>query len=183
MGRDKLSMDVGGVPLLERVRIALSATCDEVLIVGSPAQAPPGVRPVEDLRPGREGPLAGIEAALTAAGHRRVFVAAGDMPFVSERLVAHALGLLLDGSYPAVVPRHEGREHPLCAAYDARLALPLLRRALEGGERAARAFLAGLEGVRYVEEDELRGLGDPTILLMNVNTPEDLARARAHGDR
>lgn len=182
MGRDKLRLVVAGAPLLERVRAALATHCDEVLLVGPTDPAPPGVRPVADLRPGREGPLAGIEAALAAAGHRRVFVAAGDMPFLAAKLVAHVLGLL-DGSPPAVVPRHGGREHPLCAAYDARLALPPLRAALDGGGRSVRAFLAGLGGVRYVEGDELAGLGDPALLLMNVNTPEDLARARALAGR
>jgi hypothetical protein len=42
-----------------------------------------------------------------------------------------------------------------------------------------REFLEGLAGVLYVEEKELRSFGEPDLLLTNVNSPEDLARARA----
>ena len=45
--------------------------------------------------------------------------------------------------------------------------------------RAAREFLRGLDAVAYVPAAELRSLGDPELLLMNVNSPEDLARARS----
>ena len=44
--------------------------------------------------------------------------------------------------------------------------------------RAAREFVRGLDAVVYVPEEELRSLGDPNLLLMNVNSPEDLRRAR-----
>jgi hypothetical protein len=40
-------------------------------------------------------------------------------------------------------------------------------------------LLENLPGVRYVGEEELRRFGDPNLLLTNVNSPEDLARARA----
>jgi molybdopterin-guanine dinucleotide biosynthesis protein A len=178
MGRDKLSLKIGGLTLLERVNAALSSRCEEVLIVGSSAETLPGARLIPDLRRGRGGPLFGLEAALVASRHPLVIVAAGDMPFLAGELVGYLLGLM-SGSVPAAVPRAGGREHPLCAAYDARLVLPPLREALDGGERAARAFLGNLQGVRYVDETELSLFGDPEVLLMNVNTPADLARARA----
>jgi len=56
--------------------------------------------------------------------------------------------------------------------------LPRLRSALDGGARAAREFLRGLDAVVYVRGAELRPLGVPDLLLMNVNSPEDLLRAR-----
>ena len=65
MGREKLSLEVDGVPLIEHVRTALSARCQEVLVVGGDGLA--GVRYITDERPGRQGPLAGIEAGLAAA--------------------------------------------------------------------------------------------------------------------
>lgn len=180
MGRDKLPLTVGGVPLIRRVHDALAAHCDEILVVGGEG-APPGLpntRCVPDLRPGREGPLAGMEAGLEAARHRRVFVAAGDMPFLPGDLVGHLLKRLGEGGARAVVPRHEGL-HPVCAAYD-RGILPEIRAALDDGVRAVWRFLEGVEGVLYADEG-LRDFGDPDIYLMNVNSPEDLERARAHG--
>ena len=175
MGRDKLLLDVGGATLVERVAAALSARCGEVILAGRET-APPGVRAVGDARPG-QGPLAGMEAGLAAARHPLVFVAAGDMPFLCPELVDHLLGVLQKRGSPAAVPDDGGRTHPLCAAYS-REVLPRLRFALDGGVRAAREFLGGLDGVAYVPAAELRELGDPDLLLMNVNSPEDLARAR-----
>lgn len=176
MGRDKLLLHVGDETLVGRVAGALSARCGEVILVGRDA-APPGVRAVGDDRPG-QGPLAGMEAGLAAARFPLVFVAAGDMPFLSAELVAHLLGVLRDRGAIAAVPDDGGRTHPLCAAYS-RGVLPSLRSALDGGVRAARVFLRGLDGVVYVPEAELRSLGDPDLLLMNVNSPDDLARARS----
>ena len=176
MGRDKLLLRVGGETLLERVSSALSARCEEVILAGRGA-APPGVLAIDDSRPG-QGPLAGMEAGLAAARFPLVFVAAGDMPFLSAGLVDHLLGIVLDREALAAVPEDGGRTHPLCAAYS-REVLPRLRSALDGGVRAARGFLDGLEAVVYVPKAELLPLGNPDLLLMNVNSPEDLARARS----
>ena len=176
MGRDKLLLRVGGEALVERVSGALSARCGEVILAGG-GKAPPGVRTVGDERPG-EGPLAGMEAGLAAARFPLVFVAAGDMPFLSTGLVDHLLQVLRDRGALAAVPDDGGRTHPLCAAYS-REVLPRLRSALDGGVRAARGFLDALDAVVYVPEAELRFFGEPDLLLMNVNSPDDLARARS----
>jgi molybdopterin-guanine dinucleotide biosynthesis protein A len=176
MGRDKLLLEVGGETLVGRVAGALSARCGEVILAGG-GTAPPGVRAVGDERPG-QGPLAGMEAGLAAARFPLVFVAAGDMPFLSADLVDHLLNTLQDGRTLAAVPDDGRRTHPLCAAYS-REVLPSLRSALDGGVRAAREFLQGLDTVAYVPEAELRSFGDPDLLLMNVNSPEDLLRARS----
>jgi molybdopterin-guanine dinucleotide biosynthesis protein A len=99
------------------------------------------------------------------------------MPFLRPELVDYLIRVLLDRGSPAVVPDDGRRTHPLCAAYS-REVLPRLRSALDGGVRAAREFLRGIDGVAYVPAAELRNLGNPDLLLMNVNSPEDLARAR-----
>jgi molybdopterin-guanine dinucleotide biosynthesis protein A len=151
--------------------------CEEILVVGRGGPVSARCRHVPDLRSGREGPLAGIEAGLSAARHRCVFVAAGDLPFLPSDLVGHLLGLL-SARVLAAVPFSGGRLHPLCAAYDRELR-PAVSAALDRNVRSARGLLEGLSGVRYVEDHELWHFGDPELLLMNVNSPEDLARARA----
>ena len=176
MGREKLVLEVGGVPLLKRVHRALSGRCAEVMLVGEGPAVLEGVRRVPDARTGSEGPLAGMETGLAAAANRLVFVAAGDLPFLPGGLVGFLLVRLEERDACAVVPRYEGRTHPLCAAYDRRI-LPLVRSALDGGVRSVREFLGALDPVEYVE-DELRRFGEPDLVLMNVNSPEDLDRAR-----
>jgi molybdenum cofactor guanylyltransferase len=177
MGRDKLLLEVGGVPLLRRVHAALEGRCAEMILVGGGPAWLEGVRHVRDERTGGQGPLAGIEAGLAAAECQLVFVAAGDLPFLPAELVGFALEHLEERSARAVVPRHGGTAHPLCAAYDRRI-LPRVRSALDGGVRSVREFLDSLDRVDYVES-ELKRFGDPDLYLMNVNSPEDLDRARA----
>ncbi|HEX2182643.1 MAG TPA: molybdenum cofactor guanylyltransferase [Rubrobacteraceae bacterium] len=176
MGRDKLTLEVGGVPLIRRVHAALSASCEDVILVGRNTSPLEGVRLVPDKRVGRLGPLAGMEAGLAAARYRPVFVAAGDLPFLPTELVGYLLERLEEPGACAVVPRHGGRTHPLCAAYD-REVLPAVRSALDRGVRSVREFVGTLDGVEYVEGG-LRRFGDPDLFLMNVNSPGDLARAR-----
>ena len=176
MGTDKLSMEVDGLPLVDRVYGVVAAKCREVLVVGG-GPAPTGARRVTTERPDRQGPLAGIEAGLAAAKRPLVFVAAGDMPFLSGPMVGYLLERLERVGADAVVPRYGGVDHPLCAAY-ARPLLPRVGAAIDEEVRSVRVFLRGLDRVEYVE-DELRRFGDPDLLLMNVNTPEDLQRARS----
>lgn len=180
MGRDKLALTVGGVPLIQRSYSALANRCEEVLIVASeesPQDYGIPAHSIVDLRPGRKGPLAAMEAGLAAARNDHVFVAAGDAPFVPEELVGFLLEHLCKDGVRAAVPRYGGRLHPLCAAYE-RDVLAELSFALNIGVHAVRDFLESIEGVRHVE-DELEQFGDPEIFLMNVNLPEDLKRARS----
>jgi molybdenum cofactor guanylyltransferase len=176
MGHEKLSLEVGGLSLIEHVKNALSASCQEVLVVGGDAIGLEEVRYVSNERPGRQGPLAGMEAGLAASQFEHVFVAAGDMPFLSQTLVSYLLERLGRGGVVAVIPRHGGRSHPLCGAY-ARALLPRVSAALDGGTRAVHDFLEWTGGVEYMGE-ELRRFGEPDLLLMNVNSPRDLERAR-----
>ncbi len=177
MGRDKLSLEVEEVPLLRRVYDALADRCTEIVVVGEGGVPLEAARRISDARPGAQGPLVGLETGLAAVTNRLVFVAAGDMPFLSGDLVAYLLERLEEREAFAVVPRHRGKIHPLCAAYD-RAVLPRVRTALDEGIRAAHGFLETLDKVEYVEEG-LRQVGDPDIFLMNVNSQEDLDRARA----
>jgi molybdopterin-guanine dinucleotide biosynthesis protein A len=176
MGRDKLLLEVGGVSLLRRVKDAISALCEDVILVGHSAASLEGVRRIPDERSGRQGPLAGLEAGLAAARHRPVFVAAGDLPFLPTELVGALLERLEQAGACVVVPFHGGRLHPLCAVYD-RGVLPDVRSALDREVRSVSEFVGTLDRVEFVEE-ELRRFGDPGLFLMNVNSPEDLARAR-----
>jgi molybdopterin-guanine dinucleotide biosynthesis protein A len=159
MGREKLSLEVGGVPLIELVADALTGCCQEVLVIGDGGVRLEGVRYITGERPGGLGPLAGMEAGLASARYPLTFVAAGDMPFLTQSMVGYLLGRLARGGVLAVLPRYRGRIHPLCAAY-ARTLLPRLGTALDSGVRAAHGFLEGVSEVEYVGE-ELRRFGDP----------------------
>ena len=73
-----------------------------------------------------------------------------------------------------VAPRWQNRWHPLCAAYAPGVLEPLQAR-LDAGDLRLQAFLD--EWATPIGEAELRDYGNPDRFLLNVNTPEDLARA------
>jgi molybdopterin-guanine dinucleotide biosynthesis protein A len=183
MGRDKLPMTVGGVSIIRRVYDVLREACDEVIVVGAEEAygLPEGTRGVRDLRShdgfSGAGPLAGLESGLHHARYEATLVAAGDMPFLSLDLTCELLRRLCEGNAYAVAPRVGGLMEPLCAAYS-RHALGAVGGALDEGVRAMRDLLGLLPEVEEVSEEEVREFGDPGLLLMNVNSPEHLARAR-----
>ncbi len=183
MGRDKLSLDIGGATLIQRTYEALAKTCDEVLISTS-EKSPRGyglsARIVRDFRPGQKGPLAAMEAGLAAAVNDHVFISAGDVPFIPEELIHFLLQAVAEDGVRAAVPRYDGRLHPLCAAYRKDV-LVELSFVLNLGVRAVHEFLESIEGVLCVEDD-LGRFGDPEMFLMNVNSPEDLEWARSMSD-
>ncbi|MEZ5331675.1 MAG: NTP transferase domain-containing protein [Thermoanaerobaculia bacterium] len=124
-------------------------------------------RDLPDLRP-RQGPLAGLEAALAAAEGRDVFLLACDLPAVDRALVRRILdrpdSFGHDAAEARVAVDEEGLQ-PLCALYSSTCA-PLVRNSLDRGERAARDLLAVLR----VTAVEAGGQ------LVNLNTPDDWAR-------
>jgi molybdopterin-guanine dinucleotide biosynthesis protein A len=175
-GVAKSSLVVGGRSIAERQLEALRATFPRVLVVANDAGpwAGLGVEVVPDRFVGA-GPLAGVHAALVAtAAHAGVVCVAGDMPFVAPGLLA----LLRDHApeSAAVVPRVAGRPEPLLARWS-REALPLVEARLAAGERAVHAVFAAL-ATAWLDEPALRAV-DPTLRsFANVNTPEELRRAR-----
>ncbi|HEX6127999.1 MAG TPA: molybdenum cofactor guanylyltransferase [Candidatus Limnocylindria bacterium] len=177
MGRDKASMVVGGVTLLQRAVATLQAVCDEVMVVvardSAPAGLPPDVRIVVDRVPDA-GPLGGLEAALAAAIHELVVVVAVDMPDLSDAVLSAQLAMA--ETHPDLeaitLPRQgfPGGE-PLHAVYR-RATLPRVTALLASGERRMGATLAGLR-VGKLPAETLGRLDPRDVSARNLNTPEE----------
>lgn len=170
---------VGGRRIIDRVAESLSAVTDDLwLVANDPAAAAwlPNARLGADLVPGAGG-LGGIHAALHHA-QSAVLVVAWDMPFVPEQLLAR-LRALGDGADVAV-PESGSRRglEPLCAFY-APSCLPAIERSLQEGDRRVVGFHAHVRVARLPAGD-VAAFGDPDMLFLNVNTPDDLVRAEAH---
>jgi molybdenum cofactor guanylyltransferase len=180
-GQDKAAILLDGETLLERVYRRVAALADEVVIVLRPDQelAPPLVAAtqsaviVHDL-PGHTGVLAGMAAGLEAAKHEWSLLVACDMPFVQASLVRY-MWSLREG-WDIVVPRLEVGLEPLHALYHRRC-LSSIHDALAQGRRRVIGFYEPLR-VRYVDEDEIARYDPRRLSFFNINTPEDLIRAR-----
>jgi molybdopterin-guanine dinucleotide biosynthesis protein A len=178
-GLPKGLVEVGGRRVIDRVVEALShATDDLLLIANDPAAGEwlPGVRMASDVRSG-EGSLGGIHAAVVRAG-RPVLVVAWDMPFVPGALLLELREL--GASADAAVPESGSRRgiEPLCAYYSPACAQPIERR-LDQGDRRVIGFYDDVRVAR-LDAAAVSRHGDPAILFMNINTPDDLTIAEQH---
>lgn len=180
-GRAKGLERVGGMRIMDRVAAALRAAADELLIVANDPEAGawlPETLCVRDVRPG-EGSLGGIHAALVHA-RAPVLVVAWDMPFVSAALLTR-LRTLGEEGHDAVLPESDSSRRgvePLCAWYAPACEAAIARR-LDEGDRRVVSFLEDVRAAT-LPVDAVRAYGDPAVLFMNVNTPDDLRRAEAH---
>ena len=170
---------VGGVRIIDRVATALSDVTDDLLLVANSPEAAnwlPGVRTGADIVPNAGG-LGGIHAALHHA-QSAVLVVAWDMPFVPSGLLARlrALGDAADVAVPESGSRR-GVE-PLCAFY-APSCLPAIDHSLAENDLRVVGFHSSVRVAR-LPAVEVSAFGDPELMFMNVNTPDDLGVAEAH---
>jgi molybdopterin-guanine dinucleotide biosynthesis protein A len=170
LGRAKAGVLLEGETLLGRA-IRLTKPLGEVWVVGDgrPLPLPPGVGMVTDLFPGK-GPLGALYTGLLLSPSPYALALACDMPFISPELLGHVLSLA--PGYDSVVPRAGELLEPLHAVYSRRC-LPVMRELLCRGKLSLLEVFPRVK-VRYVEGRET----GETLPFFNINTPQDLERAR-----
>ena len=174
-GATKPLLEIDGRAVADRQLAVLRPIFPRLLVVANdpgPWRAR-GVEVVPDRVAGA-GPLAGISAALEAAGDAEsVVCVAGDLPFLSPALMT----ALRDGApeADALAPRPAGRAEPLCARYAVR-ARTVVDARLAGGRFALHELLAELATV-WLDDAALAALDPDGSSFINLNTPDDLRRA------
>ncbi len=174
-GATKPLLEIAGQAVADRQLAVLRPLFPRLLVVaGDPApwQAR-GIEVIPDRVAGA-GPLAGLSAALAAAGDGEAVVCvAGDLPFLSPALLT-ALRDRAAGA-DALAPRPAGRAEPLCARYAVRARATVDAR-LAGGRLALHELLAELATV-WLDDLALAALDPDGLSFVNLNTPDDLRRA------
>ncbi len=176
MGRNKALLTLDGDRLIERVVQALVPLTDDILVVSNDPEPYRflNLPIIPDVRPGY-GPLMGLYSGLMAARGELALLVAVDMPFLTSEFLGFLVSLA--PGYDVVIPRAHERLHPLCAVYRRDVCLPAIAQAIARGQRRLIAFHSQVR-VREVDEETLRQVSPDLRALMNVNTPEELARAR-----
>lgn len=177
-GLDKSALAVGAQSVLQRQLAVLRDLTPHILIVGrdTPPVRETGVRAVVD-RVERSGALGGIYTAVTEAPTEIVLILACDMPFITAPFVTALVGHAeSEPAADAIIPTDSHGRHPLCAVYRRRVA-PLLYSRLSTGALRVMDALQELQ-VREVGPDELQQWDTDGRLLLNINTPDDYARAQ-----
>lgn len=176
MGRDKARLEIGGVPLVQRVATVLQRCVTRVRVVIRPGGAPPLDLPyIEDRHPQR-APIVGVHAALAACESSAVLVTACDLPEITPSVILMLLALVpREGGSDVVVAQGSRGLEPLLAVYRPRI-LPELEARIERGELALRSLLEAVDTL-VVPEAELRRVDPELRSLRNLNRPEDLEGA------
>ena len=189
MGRPKASLEWHGSTLLHRVTGIVGRTVDgRVVVVRAAGQElpelPPGVRVVEDAAEGR-GPLQGLAAGLAAVADDApvAYVSSTDVPLLHPAFVRAVVRAAIEDDVDVALPVVHGYKHPLAAAYSTAL-VPAVEE-LIAADRMRPAFLFERCRVRQLSEEDLLAdrelaAADPDLLsVLNLNEPDDYARARA----
>ena len=174
-GCPKALIELGGRRIIERVVDALAPVLDDLLIVTNTPElyAFLGLPMVPDVYPDH-GSLGGIYTGLKAARGDHAFTVACDMPFLHPEMVRLVVARADEAD--VVLPRVGDQLETMHAAYG-KACLPHMEERL-----VARRFkiVGFFDRVRVLEipEAAVASIRAPEIAFMNVNTPEELARAR-----
>ena len=175
-GEPKALMDVGGARIVDRVVRALREVSDDLLLVTNTPELYEslGLPMVPDVFPD-SGSLGGIYSGLAAAPGEAALTVACDMPFLSLEVMR--LVTARAGEADVVAPLVGGQWETLHACYGKACLGPIEQR-LRAGRFKITGFFPDVR-VLAGAEDEVARWGRPEVVFMNVNTPDDLARARA----
>lgn len=175
-GRPKALMELGGRRIIERVVGALAPVVDDVFLVTNTPDlyAFLGLPMAPDVYPDH-GSLGGIYSGLKAASGDAAFTVACDMPFLDPRVVRLVVERAGEGDI--VIPRVGDQLETLHATYH-KSCLPHMESRLLQRRLKIVGFFDDVRVVEIAEADVAR-YADPAIVFMNVNTPDELERARA----
>jgi molybdopterin-guanine dinucleotide biosynthesis protein A len=175
-GEPKALLELGGRRIIERVIDVVGGVLDDLLVVTNTPEryAFLDLPMVADAFPDG-GALGGIYTGLRAAGGDAAFTVACDMPFLHPAIVRMVVERAGEGD--VVIPRTGDQLETMHAVYG-KGCLAAMEARLRAGQLKIVGFFAD---VRVVEVDAARIAHHraPEVAFMNVNTPEELARARA----
>ncbi|MDP8922994.1 MAG: molybdenum cofactor guanylyltransferase [Chloroflexota bacterium] len=176
-GVDKALLEIGGRRTIDRVLGALDGLATDVVAVVNEDRLADvaGIRRIADPEP-HAGVLPALQAALSVAREPLCLLVACDMPFLQPALLRRLVELA--EGYDVVIPHVDGQPQPMHAVYRRDPCRGAIAESLARGQRRMIAFLDAVR-VRTVPEDKVRSVDPDLRSFFNVNTPEDLERARA----
>ncbi len=175
MGKNKAFLQINGERIIDRTKKIFVDLFDEVfLVTNSPLEYfDLQLRMISDLFPGG-GALGGIYSGLFHASYSHVFVAACDMPFLNGALISHLAAL--SPGFDLVIPKTADGWEPLHAVYSQKC-LPFMEDLLRKKNLKIIDFFSKVKK-REVTTEEILPFDPHLVSFLNINTPEDLARAK-----
>jgi molybdopterin-guanine dinucleotide biosynthesis protein A len=175
MGQDKAAITLNGFTLLEHALAALRQVCRDVAILGK-RDLYGSLGPVyEDIFPGC-GPLGGIHAALSHSQTPFNLIIAVDTPFLAPEFLSYLAERAMASGAVVTTPEIDDYAQPLCTVYSLDFH-PIAEQALRSGNYKI-VPLFPPDRTLVIKEAELRQFAFAADMFENLNTPDDLARAR-----
>ncbi len=174
-GEDKGLIELAGKPLIEHVIAAFDPQVATLLINANrnlPVYQSYGYPVIRDKHPDFQGPLAGVETALSAAHTPYLATVPCDSPNPPADLVERLSEALLDTDSDLAVADDGRRMHPVFCLMKTSL-LDSLREQLAGGERKIDRWFEKIKAARCNFEHERDAFH-------NINTPQDLSQTRSN---
>jgi len=175
-GKNKALVRIGEKRILDRIYDVFTILFDKIILVtNDPLQYMEwDFDIVTDIFPIRSS-LTGIHTGLFYITTPYAFFAACDIPFIKKELIE----ILLDGVEPSidiVIPETSKGVEPLCSVYSKRCLKPIEEQLEKQSLKIERMFQK--VRVKKISEDILRTIDPDLVSLSNINTPDDLARAK-----
>lgn len=177
MGRDKGLVPFGDGTLLEYLLSQLHGYQRDIFIISNNVEAYErfGLPVYPDVIPDI-GALGGVYSALYHAETPYILLLAVDMPFMNRDLFDYLLQSA-DG-HDVVIPKisEKGFLEPFRAVYSRQCIAPI-KQMIDAGKRRVISFF-DLVSVRVIEREVIEQFDPEGRAFFNVNTPEDLEKAR-----
>jgi molybdopterin-guanine dinucleotide biosynthesis protein A len=185
MGQDKALLHNAGRPLVEHAVRLLQTAGFVPHILGTRPDLAAYAPVIPDLHPGC-GPLAGIEAALTASSSDWNMFIAVDLPFLPPLFLDYLAARTAITGASATIPTLAGRPQPLCAIYHRNL-LPGITHAVKSG---AYKVTNWIESAMHASQSKIDLFGAEALAVtrdnwslevplhrwfQNMNTPADMS--------
>jgi molybdenum cofactor guanylyltransferase len=175
-GGKKTFKKIGDRTILDNISRLFADLFKEIIIVVNEPEEFAGLNMsiVTDIIP-LKCALAGLHAGLFYSSYPYAYVTACDTPFVKKSVVEHIVGEI-EPSYDVIIPRTDDGLEPLSAVYS-RDCIPLIENNLEKNIVMIKKFFRKKK-VKEIPVEQLKALDPDMRFILNINTPEDLKRAR-----
>lgn len=178
LGEDKAFVRLNSITLLEAVLATVQKVVKEtILVVNNPEKfahlLSKQMKIVKDKIP-YQGPLGGILSGLEASADLYNLVVPCDTPFLEKGLLKHLLSQSND--YDVVVPKRDEKLEPLLAVYSKKCIEPI-KKSLDNKDLRIVSFF-GQVNIRCIKTDIISKYDPEELSFFNINTKEDLDKAR-----
>lgn len=175
-GKKKAFQKVGETTIIDKLYRLFSALFKETIIVVNEPGDFCGLNMTiaTDIFPSRCA-LAGLHAGIFYASFPHVYATACDTPFADKTVIEYIVNQI-DEHHDIVLPRTDDGFEALCAVYSKKC-LPAIEKNLGNNILMIKKFY-NWKKVKEIPPETLKALDPDMQFIFNINTPDDLKKAR-----